>query len=193
MRHLIRCPQRRSLFRNRRETRNASGRGRLRCRYWSPLAISPIKSPSLSGRQSACLILIPDFEQAIAGLASASIIAAMAPRSPGFSAAICCASVLRLGCAPSSVDRHSGIDHDLCPPDTQKQRPQRGLAGVLYARIPHGRLGGGGLKAPSIVNFEPHRFRNLYQIAHKDCMVDLLSTVRESELFCTVHTGTKRS
>jgi hypothetical protein len=33
------------------------------------------------------------------------------------------------------------------PPDTQKQRPQRGLAGVLYARIPHGRLGGGGLES----------------------------------------------
>jgi hypothetical protein len=32
---------------------------------------------------------------------------------------------------------------DVHPPDTQKQRPQRGLAGVLYARIPHGRLGRG--------------------------------------------------
>ena len=29
-----------------------------------------------------------------------------------------------------------------------------------------GAWGAGGLKAPGIVNFEPHRFRNLYQIAH---------------------------
>jgi Transposase IS116/IS110/IS902 family len=46
--------------------------------------------------------------------------------------------------------------------------PQLGLAGVLYARIPHGRWGAGGLNALISFKFEPDRFRTLYQIAHSE-------------------------
>ena len=54
-------------------------------------------------------------------------------------------------------------------PDRQKQRPQRGLAGVLYARLYRtGAWGAGGLEAPGVLDFEPDRFRNLYQIAHSE-------------------------
>jgi hypothetical protein len=73
-----------------------------------------------------------------------------------------------------------------------RQGPQRGLAGVLYARLTAQALGGrGAWKRPAFVDFEPGRFRNLYQIAHKDCMADLLSTDRESERSCTVPHGNK--
>ena len=46
------------------------------------------------------------------------------------------------------------------------------LAGVLYARIPHGRLGAGGWKAPCTVDFEPDSFLRLYQTAHSESIVD---------------------
>jgi hypothetical protein len=52
--------------------------------------------------------------------------------------------------------------------DTQKQRPQRGLAEVLYARITARALGAGDLERPALFDFEPDRFRNLYQIAHSE-------------------------
>jgi hypothetical protein len=57
---------------------------------------------------------------------------------------------------------------DVIPTD-KKQRPQRGLAGVLYARLTAQALGGrGARKRPAFVDFEPGRFRNLYQIAHSE-------------------------
>ena len=67
-------------------------------------------------------------------------------------------SKLHRACCWRWKGSNAGHDKGSGSSDTQKQRPQRGLAGVLYARIPHGRLGGGGLKAPSIVNFEPIAF-----------------------------------
>ena len=57
---------------------------------------------------------------------------------------------------------------DVIPTD-KKQRPQRGLAGALYARLTAQALGGrGAWKRPAFVDFEPDRFRNLYQIAHSE-------------------------
>ena len=47
-----------------------------------------------------------------------------------------------------------------------------GLAGVLYARIPHGRLGAGAGKRPAFVDFDPDSFPRLYQTAHSESIVD---------------------
>jgi hypothetical protein len=48
-----------------------------------------------------------------------------------------------------------------------RRRPQRGLTGVLYARLTAQALEERGLgKRPASVDFEPDRFRNLYQITH---------------------------
>jgi hypothetical protein len=59
------------------------------------------------------------------------------------------------------------------PETMTKQRPQRGLAEVLYARITAQALGeaGGAWKRPASVNFEPYRIRILYQIAHKELVI----------------------
>ena len=49
------------------------------------------------------------------------------------------------------------------------------LAGVLYARLPHGRLGAGGGgagKRPAFAEFEPDSFLRLYQTAHSELIVD---------------------
>src|ERR1700730_965059 len=79
-----------------------------------------------------------------------------------------------LKAAPVGEDPLSNSDHSqteaLTGLDASRRwkRPQLGLAGVLYARIPHGRWGAGGLKAPGIFQFEPDRFRNLYRIAHSE-------------------------
>jgi hypothetical protein len=75
---------------------------------------------------------------------------------------------------PVGEDRLSNSDHSQTEALTELDAsrrwkgPQLGLAGVLYARIPHGRWGAGGLKALGIFQFEPNRFRNLYRIAHSE-------------------------
>ena len=62
----------------------------------------------------------------------------------------------RLQAAPVGEGNLSNSDHSqtelLTGLDASRKwkRPQLGLAGVLYARIPHGHWGAGGLKAPGI-------------------------------------------
>jgi hypothetical protein len=74
------------------------------------------------------------------------------------------------------------------PETMTKQRPQRGLAEVLYARITAQALGeAGAWKRPAYVNSEPYRFRILYQIAHKELVIHC----PRSEPFCTVPQGNK--
>ena len=57
---------------------------------------------------------------------------------------------------------------DVIPTDKNKD-PSEASPGSCTHVLPHRRLGGGGLgKRPAFVDFEPDRFRNLYQIAHSE-------------------------
>jgi hypothetical protein len=75
---------------------------------------------------------------------------------------------------------------DVIPTDKNKDPSEASLGSCTRVFTAQALGERGAWKRPAFVTLSRIAFRNLYQIAHKDCMADLLSTDRESEPFRTV-------
>ena len=80
---------------------------------------------------------------------------------------------IKKGFAAAVFARHPDwIDDDVRPPEHKSKDPSEASLGSCTHVYRTGAWGRGSRKRPAFVDFEPGRFRNLYQIAHSELAVE---------------------